>query len=162
MTPSNPVSEARRKFSIWCESDSLPPYLAAAVEDAGFRRLWLGGPPASLANVEQILSQTSTLQVASGSTASASPHDDLAGAGSDRLADAVVAQGCAAAVAARLGEHLDAGADEVAVQLLEPGPNDDVRPYLIELAAALQRYEAAHWGRYPEYQVRPIGRDRGR
>jgi probable F420-dependent oxidoreductase len=285
MTPSNPVSEALRKFSIWCESDSLPPYLAAAVEDAGFRRLWLGGPPASLANVEQILSQTSTLQVASGivniwsadartvaasyrrledrypgrfllgigaghpeaaaeytkpyeaisryldvldaegvplegrvlgslgprilklaadRSAGAHPylvppahtaqaraivgpgkllvpehkvvldadpdrarkigrarvqnpylglvnyttnlrrlgftHDDLAGAGSDRLVDAVVAQGSAAAVAARLGEHLDAGADEVAVQLLTPDPNDDVRPYLIELAAALQRY----------------------
>lgn len=39
MTPSNPVSEALRKFGIWCESDRLPPYLAAA-EDAGFRRLW--------------------------------------------------------------------------------------------------------------------------
>jgi probable F420-dependent oxidoreductase len=48
--------------------------------------------------------------------------DDLAGAGSDRLLGAVVVQGDAAAVAARVREHLDAGADHVVVQLRAPSP----------------------------------------
>jgi probable F420-dependent oxidoreductase len=51
--------------------------------------------------------------------------DDLAGAGSDRLVDALVAYGDAGAVAARLTEHLAAGADHVCVQVLgdrDPAP----------------------------------------
>jgi probable F420-dependent oxidoreductase len=48
--------------------------------------------------------------------------DDLSGGGSDALIDALVAHGSAGQVAARLTEHLDAGADHVAIQLLtEPG-----------------------------------------
>jgi probable F420-dependent oxidoreductase len=48
--------------------------------------------------------------------------EDLSGGGSDALIDALVARGSAAEVAARLTEHLDAGADHVCVQLLtEPG-----------------------------------------
>jgi probable F420-dependent oxidoreductase len=43
--------------------------------------------------------------------------EDVAGSGSDRLLDAVVAQGDAAAIARRVREHLDAGADHVCVQL---------------------------------------------
>jgi probable F420-dependent oxidoreductase len=43
---------------------------------------------------------------------------DLAGGGSDRLVDAVVAWGDAAAIRARVDEHLAAGADHVAVQVL--------------------------------------------
>ena len=50
--------------------------------------------------------------------------DDLAGGGSDRLLDAVVPQGDAAAVAARVREHLDAGADHVCVQLRATDPTD--------------------------------------
>lgn len=46
--------------------------------------------------------------------------DDLAGAGSDRLLDAVVAWGDEDAVRARVAEHLDAGADHVSVQPLPP------------------------------------------
>lgn len=41
---------------------------------------------------------------------------DIAGGGSDRLVDAVVVQGDAGAIAARVREHLDAGADHVAIQ----------------------------------------------
>jgi probable F420-dependent oxidoreductase len=41
---------------------------------------------------------------------------DFADGGSDRLVDALVAWGDVDAVAARVGEHLDAGADHVAVQ----------------------------------------------
>ncbi|HEY0117468.1 MAG TPA: LLM class F420-dependent oxidoreductase [Cellulomonas sp.] len=68
--------------------------------------------------------------------------DDMAGAGSDRLIDAVVAHGTPEAVAAQLAAHLDAGADEVAIQLLTPSPDDDLRPLLAELADALTRFDA--------------------
>jgi probable F420-dependent oxidoreductase len=46
--------------------------------------------------------------------------DDLAGGGSDRLADALVAWGEPEAVADRVAEQLDAGASHVCVQLLGP------------------------------------------
>ena len=45
-------------------------------------------------------------------------EEDLAGRGSDRLVDAVIAHGTAEQVAARLDEHLRAGADHVPVQVL--------------------------------------------
>ncbi len=48
-------------------------------------------------------------------------EDDLAGAGSDALVDALVAWGDADTVATRVREHLDAGADHVCVQPLAPG-----------------------------------------
>jgi probable F420-dependent oxidoreductase len=63
-------------------------------------------------------------------------EDDVAGSGSDRLVDALVAHGDAASVADRLTQHLDAGADHVCAQVL--GPEDPV-PALRELAAALAR-----------------------
>ena len=44
--------------------------------------------------------------------------DDFAKPGSDRLVDAVVAYGTVDVIAARLKEHLDAGADHVPVQIL--------------------------------------------
>ena len=43
--------------------------------------------------------------------------DDVSGAGSDRLVDAIVAWGDEAAIARRVREHLDAGADHVCVQV---------------------------------------------
>ena len=61
---------------------------------------------------------------------------DLLGGGSDALIDALVAHGSAAQVAARLTEHLDAGADHVSIQLLTPpgaSPDEGYR----ELAGAL-------------------------
>ncbi|MGO4442449.1 LLM class F420-dependent oxidoreductase [Mycobacterium sp. 2YAF39] len=48
--------------------------------------------------------------------------EDLAKPGSDRLVDAVVAYGTVDAIAARLKEHLDAGANHVPVQVLT-GPD---------------------------------------
>lgn len=48
--------------------------------------------------------------------------DDLAGGGSDRLVDAIVAWGDDEAIAARVRAQLDAGADHVAVQVLDPQP----------------------------------------
>jgi probable F420-dependent oxidoreductase len=62
--------------------------------------------------------------------------DDLAGDGSDALIDAVVAHGTASQVADRLREHVVAGADHVAAQVLPP--SGDPVPALRELAAALE------------------------
>lgn len=47
-------------------------------------------------------------------------EDDVAGGGSDRLIDALVAWGDAGAVLARVRGHHDAGADHVAIQVLTP------------------------------------------
>lgn len=44
--------------------------------------------------------------------------EDLAGSGSDRLVDALVASGDEDAVLTRVREHLHAGADEVAIQVI--------------------------------------------
>ena len=61
--------------------------------------------------------------------------DDVAKPGSDRLVDAVVAYGTPDAIAARLKEHVAAGADHVPVQVLT-GP-DKLVPALAELAEPL-------------------------
>jgi probable F420-dependent oxidoreductase len=61
--------------------------------------------------------------------------EDVAKPGSDRLVDAVVAYGTVDAIAARLKQHLDAGADHVAVQVLT-GPEKLV-PALADLAGPL-------------------------
>ena len=49
-------------------------------------------------------------------------EDDIADGGSDRLVDALVAWGDEAALAARVQEHRDAGADHVCVQVLTEDP----------------------------------------
>jgi probable F420-dependent oxidoreductase len=46
---------------------------------------------------------------------------DQADGGSDRLVDAIVAWGDEAAIAARVQEHLDAGADHVCIQVVDEG-----------------------------------------
>ena len=61
--------------------------------------------------------------------------DDVAKPGSDRLVDAVVAWGTADEIAARLKEHITAGADHVPVQVLT-GP-DKLVTALAELAGPL-------------------------
>jgi probable F420-dependent oxidoreductase len=63
-------------------------------------------------------------------------EQDVEPPGSDALIDALVAHGSDAEVATGLGEHLDAGADHVAVQLLVP-PDADVHAAYGRLAAAL-------------------------
>lgn len=62
--------------------------------------------------------------------------EDVAGGGSDRLVDAIVAHGDAAALASRVRAHLDAGADHVCVQVVPVSP--DVRPALRSIAAELE------------------------
>jgi probable F420-dependent oxidoreductase len=61
--------------------------------------------------------------------------EDVAKPGSDRLVDAVVAYGTTDAIAARLKEHLEAGADHVPVQVLTSP--DKLVPALAELAGPL-------------------------
>jgi probable F420-dependent oxidoreductase len=61
---------------------------------------------------------------------------DLADGGSDALIDALVAHGSGDEIAARLGDHFDAGADHVAVQLLTADDADLIGSYG-ELASAL-------------------------
>ncbi|MGV0851700.1 LLM class F420-dependent oxidoreductase [Mycolicibacterium phlei] len=61
--------------------------------------------------------------------------DDLARPGSDRFIDAVVAHGTPESIAARLNEHLEAGADHVAIQVL--GGADVLLPTLADLAGPL-------------------------
>lgn len=61
--------------------------------------------------------------------------DDIAKPGSDRLVDALVAYGTPDQIAARLKQHLDAGADHVAVQVLTRG--DKLVEALAELAGPL-------------------------
>jgi probable F420-dependent oxidoreductase len=60
---------------------------------------------------------------------------DIAKPGSDKLIDAVVAHGTPEAIAARLNEHLDAGADHVSIQVL--GGWDELIPTLTQLAGPL-------------------------
>jgi probable F420-dependent oxidoreductase len=61
--------------------------------------------------------------------------EDIAKPGSDKLIDAVVAHGTADDIAKRMGEHLDAGADHVTIQVL--GGWDKLLPTLTELAGPL-------------------------
>jgi probable F420-dependent oxidoreductase len=63
---------------------------------------------------------------------------DVADGGSDRLVDAIVAWGNEGAIAARLDEHFDAGADHVAVQAYA-GDGAEALRWLERLAPALLR-----------------------
>jgi len=63
--------------------------------------------------------------------------EDLSGGGSDRLIDAVIVQGDAEVIVARVREHLDAGADHVCLQLRASDPTDLCLRGYAELRAAL-------------------------
>ena len=63
--------------------------------------------------------------------------NDVRKPGSDKLIDAVVAYGTPEAIAARLNEHLEAGADHVAIQVLGGWPEDKLLAALGELAGPL-------------------------
>ncbi|HTX94887.1 MAG TPA: LLM class F420-dependent oxidoreductase [Mycobacterium sp.] len=64
-------------------------------------------------------------------------QDDVRKPGSDRLIDAVVAYGTPEAIAQRLHEHLDAGADHVAIQPLDATGDDEIVRVLGELSGPL-------------------------
>ncbi|BAV42945.1 LLM class F420-dependent oxidoreductase [Mycobacterium ulcerans] len=64
-------------------------------------------------------------------------EDDVRKPGSDRLIDALVAYGTPDQIARRLGEHHEAGADHVAIQVLRPSREDKSMAALTELSGAL-------------------------
>jgi probable F420-dependent oxidoreductase len=64
-------------------------------------------------------------------------EDDVRKPGSDRLIDAVVAYGTPEAIVRRLNEHLEAGADHVAIQVLGGWTDETLLPALSELAGPL-------------------------
>jgi probable F420-dependent oxidoreductase len=64
-------------------------------------------------------------------------EDDVRRPGSDRLIDAVVAYGTPETIVQRLNEHLEAGADHVAIQVLGGWTDDTLLPALSELAGPL-------------------------
>ncbi|HYM82868.1 MAG TPA: TIGR03620 family F420-dependent LLM class oxidoreductase [Candidatus Dormibacteraeota bacterium] len=70
-------------------------------------------------------------------------EDDVADGGSDRLLDAVIVRGDARAVAARVREQLDAGADHVCVQLRTADLADLCMEAFAELREALAQAGAA-------------------
>jgi probable F420-dependent oxidoreductase len=63
-------------------------------------------------------------------------EEDLAGGGSDRLIDSIVAWGDAAALARRVREHHEAGADQVCVQMVTGDEGFPIGEYS-QLAAAV-------------------------
>ena len=63
--------------------------------------------------------------------------EDLAAGGSDRLIDAVIAWGDVDAIVARVRAHLDAGADQVCIQVRADASTDPAVAAYQELAAAL-------------------------
>lgn len=62
---------------------------------------------------------------------------DVAGGGSDALVDAIVAWGPVEAAAERVRDHLDAGADHVAIHVLGPDPGVLPLPEIDAMADAL-------------------------
>jgi probable F420-dependent oxidoreductase len=70
--------------------------------------------------------------------------DDLANGGSDRLIDALIGWGDVEAIAERIEEHFDAGADHVCIQVLRsPGADGLPRDEWRELSAALPKTSRA-------------------
>jgi probable F420-dependent oxidoreductase len=63
--------------------------------------------------------------------------EDLAGNGSDRLIDAVIAWGDVGAIVSRVRAHLDAGADHVCIQVRADSSADPALEAYAELGAAL-------------------------
>lgn len=65
------------------------------------------------------------------------PEDEITGGGSDRLVDDLVFWGDPDAIVTRLREHVDAGADHVAVQVIGIEPGQSAMPYWRKLGEAL-------------------------
>ncbi|WP_432947470.1 LLM class F420-dependent oxidoreductase [Kribbella sp. CA-253562] len=71
--------------------------------------------------------------------------DDLVGRGSDRLVDALVAHGNVSTVAAKLREHVAAGADHVAIQVMcDTAPTMSDTPVPISEDETFDVYRALH------------------
>jgi probable F420-dependent oxidoreductase len=73
--------------------------------------------------------------------------EDLAGTGSERVIDAVIAIGDVDAIVRRVRDHLDAGADHVCVQIREAQSTDPALGAYRELASSVGRDPAMGIGR---------------
>ncbi|MFD6443906.1 TIGR03620 family F420-dependent LLM class oxidoreductase [Promicromonospora sp. NPDC060204] len=103
----------------------LPGHFALVEPDADkARAVARSGPPGNAGRVANYAANLRRLGFADA---------DLAGVGSDRLIDALVAHGGPAATAGALLAHLDAGADHVGVYPL----GDDLMGTLVEVAGAV-------------------------
>jgi probable F420-dependent oxidoreductase len=155
-TPDPPVVLAalgpRMLELAGARTDGAHPYLAPVEHTAMARRV-LGAGPLLLPEVTAVLDTDRTrardaaraflaryltmTNYARSLLRSGFSEADLADGGSDRLLDAIVVQGDARTIAARVREHLDAGADHVGVQLRSSDPTDLCADQYAELAAAL-------------------------
>jgi probable F420-dependent oxidoreductase len=111
------------------------PYLTTPEHTARARELI--GPSAFLAPEHKVVLTTDAEKARAIGRKALDMYFNLANyrPGSDHLVDAVVAYGTPEAIAARLTEHLDAGADHVPVQILTKDEN--LVPALAELAGPL-------------------------
>ncbi|WP_344892466.1 hypothetical protein [Actinomadura meridiana] len=118
------------RLGVWRRGDELDPALAKDIEDLGYGTIWIGSSPSGdLKTAERLLAATDRIVIATGIV-------NMWASRADEVVDATIAHGDPAAVAARLTEHLDAGADHVAAHpLTEPG--GDPRPALRAIVEAL-------------------------
>ena len=126
------------------------PYLTTPQHTAGARELL--GPQAFIAPEHKVILTTDSTEARNTGRTNIEPYlglanyvnnfkrsgftdADVAKPGSDALIDALVAYGSTEQIVARLNQHLDAGADHVAVQVLTGA--DNLTPALTELAQSL-------------------------
>jgi 2-methylisocitrate lyase-like PEP mutase family enzyme len=114
------------RYGIWRTNSQVTPELAAEVERAGYGALWLGGSPGGdLTQVGELLGATSSLMLGT----------RIVNIWTDGPLEV-------ARSFARLNRHLEAGADQVVIQLLtEPGA--DPVPGYRDLTRALSRQPRA-------------------
>ena len=137
-------------------SAGVHPYLVTSAHTRKARDIL--GPEPLLALEQKVILETDPVKAREIARPIVSPHltqpnytsnllrmgftvDDLAGGGSDRLIDAVIAWGDADTVVDRIAEHHAAGADHVAIQVLtagDYGTGSLPRQQWRELAAALK------------------------
>lgn len=124
-----PVDHTRRARAILGPQMLLAPELAVVLEsDAGDARRIARMHTAAYLRLPNYANNLRRLGYS---------DSDLSGAGSDRLVDAVVAWGDVGAIARRVDEHLQAGADHVCIQVLSEDRRALPMPAWRELAEAL-------------------------
>jgi probable F420-dependent oxidoreductase len=124
-----PVEHTVRARQILGESPVLAPEVAVVLErDAGRARELARTYTAGYLTLPNYTNNLRSLGF---------DQDDLAGGGSDRLIDAVVCWGDTDAIATRVREHHQAGADHVCVQVISGSPASFPLTQYRELAPAL-------------------------
>ena len=124
-----PPEHTRRARDLMGPAAMLAPEHKVVVEADPQQARAIGRPPVERPYL-QLRNYTNNLRTLGYTDA------DLADGGSDRLIDALVAHGDAATVAARLTEHIGAGANHVCAQVLTPAGTDPL-PAMSALAEAL-------------------------